>query len=259
MSFYYWDKTWEEIEEYVKKDAVIILPVGTTEEHGKHLPLKTDTAIAEGFAREIAKRVEGEIPILVMPAIWGGYSPKSMGKWPGTMMVRPQVFIDYVYDICASVVRSGFKKIVMLDCHGQHAPMLNIVTKEIADEFDVYAAVTSPLTMSATKFNKIRKSEKGGVLHACEWETSVMLLFTDLVQMDKVVGIDTMRYHSDFVAGDAALGGQKVTWSTWGLQESETGVYGDPTKSSVETGEIIIEAAVENYRKFLIEYYSFKR
>ncbi len=259
MSFYYWDQTWEQIEEYVKKDAIIILPVGTTEEHGKHLPLKTDTAIAEGFAKAVAEEVYKDIPVLVMPAIWGGYSPVSMGKWPGTMMVRPNVFIDYVHDVVASVVRSGFKKIVMMDCHGQHAPMLNIVTKLIADEFDVYAAVTSPLTMSAAEFNKIRKSERGGVLHACEWETAVMLHFTDLVQMDKAVSIDRMRYNSEFVAGDSAMGGQKVTWSTWGLQDSETGVYGDPSVATYETGEVIIKAAVENYRKFLTEYYNFKK
>ena len=259
MSYYYSDQTWEQLQEYVRKDAVIILPVGTTEEHGAHLPLSTDATIAEGFAKAIAEAVSDEVPLLVMPAVWAGYSPVSMGKWPGTMMVRPQVFIDYVHDICASVVRSGFTKIVMLDCHGQHAPMLNIVTKLIADEFNVYPAVTSPLTMSAAEFNKIRKSEKGGVLHACEWETSVMLCFTDLVQMDKAVDVDIMRYHSEFVAGDSASGGQKVTWSTWGLQDSKTGVYGDPTKATKETGEIIIQAAIENYKKFLKEYYGFKR
>jgi creatinine amidohydrolase len=259
MSFYYWDKTWEEIKEYVDKNALIILPVGTTEEHGAHLPLKTDTAIAEGFAYEIAKNIENKIPVLVMPAIWAGYSPKSMDKWPGTMMVRIPVFIDYVHDICASLVNSGFKKIVILDCHGQHSSMLNIVTKEIADEFDIYMAVTSPLSMSTEKFNKIRQSERGGVLHACEWETSVMLLFSNLVKMDKAVDIDTMKYSSEFVSGDSAMGGQKVTWSTWGLQDSITGVYGDPTKASIETGKAIVDAAIENYSKFIQEYYNFEK
>ena len=259
MSYYFSDKTWEELKEYAEKDAIIILPVGTTEEHGMHLPVKTDAAIAEGFAKAIAERCWKEIPLLVLPTIWAGYSPRSMNKWPGTMHVNIQVFTDYVYEICSSIVQSGFKKIVMLDCHGQHAPMLNIVTKRIADQYDAYPAVTSPLTMSAEKFKTFRKSEKGGVLHACEWETSVMLVFSDLVKTDKYVNVDIMRYHSDFVAGDSAWGGQKVTWSTWGLQDSTTGVYGDPTKATVETGKAIIEATVENYYKFLLEYYNFQK
>ena len=258
MSYYYGDHSWEELQEYVKKDAILILPVGQTEEHGSHLPVSTDATIAEGFAKDIAEAVEGEVPVLVMPAIWAGYSPVSMGKWPGTMMVRPQVFIDYVYDVCASLVRAGFKKMVMLDCHGQHNPMLNIVTKLIADEFDgVYLTVTSPVKMSAEAFNKIRKSGRGGSCHGGEWETALMLSLTDLVNMDKVTDVDIIRYNSDFVAGDATLGSQKVVWSTWGTQQSVTGLYGDPTPATKETGDVIRKAAIENYKKFLKEYYEF--
>ena len=259
MSFYFGDKTWEEIRDYIDRDGLIILPVGTTEEHGRHLPVETDSRIATEFARAIGESLEKEIPLLIMPTVWSGYSPKSMLKWPGTMALRPQVFIDMIHDICASLAQMGFHKIVMLDCHGQHAPMLNVVTKLIADEYGVYMAVTSPLTMSAEEFNKVRRSERGGVLHACEWETSVMLACTDKVKMDKAVSCDTMRVHSDFVSGVSAMGGQKVTWSTWGLQDSKTGVYGDPTVATAEMGAFIMKAALENYRKFLLEYFYFKK
>lgn len=259
MSFYYGDQTWEEIKEYAAKDAVLILPVGQTEEHGPHLPLETDSRIATEFAREIGEALSDEVPLLVMPTVWTGYSPKAMEKWPGTMMVRPRVFIDLIYDICASVINGGFKKIIMLDCHGQHAPMLNIATKEIADEYGIYIAITSPLTFSAEEFNKIRKSSRGGVLHACEWETSVMLTFTDKVKMEKAISTDAMTYNSEFVSGDSALGGQKVVWSTWGLQNSKTGIYGEPTVATKETGDIIVKEAIKNYRKFVKEFYNFKK
>ena len=192
-----------------------------------------------------------------MPAIWSGYSPKEMQKWPGTMRLRPSVFTDMIYDICASIVEMGFKKIMMLDCHGQHAPMLNIATKQIADSYGVYIAVTSPLVFSAKEFNEIRKSIPGGVLHACEWETSVMLYFNGNVKMEEANIQDIMRYNSKFVAGDSALGGQKVVWSTWSLQ-NKTGVYGDPTVATVETGELIIKAMMRNYHEFAIEYMNFK-
>lgn len=260
-SFYFSDKTWEELKEYVDKDSLIILPIGQTEEHGLHLPVETDARIATEVAREIAEEIENEMPVLVMPTFWAGYSPNSMNvkQWPGTMQVRMSVVIEYLYDVTASLVRMGFKKIVMLDTHGQHAPLLNIVTKRIADDFDVYPAVTSPLIFCLKKFNEVRKSVCGGVLHACEYETSLMMLYTQLVKMDKLVDCDIMRYHSDFVAGDSASGGQKVTWSTWGLQDSKTGTYGDPTVASIETARVCVAAMRKNYRKFLLEYYNFKK
>lgn len=258
MSFYFADQTWEELNEFIEKDAVIILPVGTIEEHGKHLPVETDTKIATEVAREIASAIYEEIPVLVMPSVWSGYSPVKMNKWPGNMRIRPSVFTDMIHDILESLVVMGFKKIVMLDCHGQHAPMLNIATKLIADEYNVYVAVTSPLTFSLDEFNKVRKSARGGVLHACEWETSVMMIYSDKVKYDKIISTDSMKYSSPFVAGDSAMSGQKVVWSTWGLQTSETGVYGDPSCASIETGEAIMKGLVENYKKFIKEYHSFK-
>jgi creatinine amidohydrolase len=258
MSFYYADQTWEELNEYIEKEAVIILPVGTIEEHGKHLPLETDTKIATEIAREIASAIYEEVPVLVMPTVWSGYSPLAMNKWPGNMRIRPSVFTDMIHDILESLIVTGFKKIIMLDCHGQHSPMLNLATKLIADEYKVYAAVTSPLNFSLEEFNKVRKSKRGGVLHACEWETSVMMLYSDKVHEDKMISTDVMKYNSEFVAGDSAMSGQRVVWSTWGLQTSETGVYGDPSCASIETGKAIMKGMIENYKKFIKEYYSFK-
>ncbi len=65
-----------------------------------------------------------------------------------------------------------------------------------------------------------------------------------------------MRYHSDFVAGDGFMGKQKCTWSTWYLQESESGVYGDPDVATAETGKVIMDAAVSNGAKFLHEFWN---
>lgn len=260
-NFNFSDKTWEELKEYVEKDGLIILPIGQTEEHGLHLPVETDARIATEVAREIAEEVENDLPVLVMPTVWAGYSPNSMNvtQWPGTMQVRMTIMIEYVYDITASLVRMGFRKIVMLDTHGQHAALLNIVTKRISDDFNVYPAVTSPLTFCLKEFNEVRKSVRGGVLHACEYETSLMMVFSSLVKVNKFTVCDLMRYHSDFVSGDSALGGQKVVWSTWGLQDSKTGTYGDPTVASEETARVCIKAMRKNYKKFLLEYHRFKK
>ncbi len=254
MSIFFRDHTFEEIQSYIDRNALVILPVGTIEEHGPHLPVETDVRIAEEVAKIIGEEMKDEIPLLVMPGVWAGYSPKVMADSPGNMQLKPRVFEAMIHDICASLIEMGFRKIMMLDCHGRHAPMLNMATKELADEYGAYICVTSPLTFSAKEFNEVRKSERGGVLHACEWETALMMRFSEHVHMDRVIS-EPMRYHSDFVSGDSAMSGQKVVWSTWGLQKAKHGVYGDPEKATLETAEVIIAALKKNYRAFMLEYW----
>jgi creatinine amidohydrolase len=255
MSFYFQEKTWPELSEYVEKDALIILPVGEVEEHSLHLPVDCDARIASYLAAQIAEEIEEKIPVLVLPTVWSGYTPKTVAKWPGAMCLKPQVFLEMIHGICASIADMGFSKLMMLDCHGQHGPMLNMATKLIADEYGYYYTVASPVAFSAAEFNQIRKSPRGGCSHAGEWETSlIMLISPELVKTDKFVSDDRLQHHSEFIAGDACLGGQKVVWSTFGIQQPKYGALGDPTEASKETGEVIVKAVRKNFAKFLMEY-----
>lgn len=82
-SVYYTDFRWPELKAFAEKDAIIILPVGQTEEHGPHLPVGCDYHIAEETARSLAEKASQEFPVLVMPTIWCGYSGKGLFDWPG--------------------------------------------------------------------------------------------------------------------------------------------------------------------------------
>jgi creatinine amidohydrolase len=192
-----------------------------------------------------------------MDAIRYGYSMKIMRQWPGTIVLRSRVFMDMIFDICRSVLDMGFEKLALLDCHGHHSGPLNTVSREICDACDKAMAIISPATLSRDEFGSIRKSVQGGAIHAGEWETSLLLhLSPEVVDMSKATPEDIMRYHSDFVAGDNFTGRQRVTWSTWYLQGSKTGAYGDPTVASAATGKTIMDAAVANGVRFLKEYWS---
>lgn len=259
MSYYFRDQSWPQIQEAIEKNALLILPVGTTEEHGPHLPVDTDARIAEAYGRCLADSLSAEIPLLLLDTIRYGYSMQIMRQWPGTIVLRSRVFMDMIFDICRSLLDMGFSKLALLDCHGHHSGPLNTVSRELCDTCGKAIAIISPATLSREAFNQARKSDQGGAIHACEWETSLLLhLSPEVVDMSKATGIDAMRYHSDFVAGDNFLGRQRVTWSTWYLQSSQTGVYGDPTVSTAETGKIILDAAVSEGTRFLKEYWSFK-
>jgi len=257
MSFLFRDQSWPQLGEYLKKRTLLILPVGTTEEHGPHMPVDTDARIAEAYGTRLAAALPPEIPVLLMDTIRYGYSMKIMRQWPGTIVVRSRVFMDMIFDICRSLLEMGFEKLAILDCHGGHGGPLNTVSRELCDATDKAVAIINPFVMSRDEFNAARKSPAGGALHACEWETSVVLhISPEVVDMLKATDVDMMRYHSDFVAGDNCLGQQRVTWSTWYLQPSKTGTYGDPTAASAETGRIIMDAAVANGVRFLKEYWS---
>lgn len=256
MSYLFRDQSWVSIREHIKKQSLLILPTGTIEEHGPHLPVDTDSRIAEAYGQALAKALTPEIPVLLMDAVRYGYSMKIMKQWPGTIVVGSRTFMDYVFDISKSVLDMGFNKLVILDCHGHHSGPLNTISRELCDACDKSIAVISPAKLSREKFNAIRKSVQGGAIHADEWETSLVLhIAPEVVDMSKATDEDIMRYHSNFVAGDGFTGKQRVTWSTWYLQASKTGTYGDPTVATAETGKQIMEAATIEGAEFLKEFW----
>jgi creatinine amidohydrolase/Fe(II)-dependent formamide hydrolase-like protein len=86
MSVYFADQRSPQLQKAIEANTLIILPVGQVEEHGNHLPVSTDTVIVEGVAQRLAEALVGEnLPTLVMPAIWSGYSTRDMVRWPGIL------------------------------------------------------------------------------------------------------------------------------------------------------------------------------
>jgi len=259
MSYLYCEQSSPMIEEHLEKQSLILLPVGQTEEHGPHLPVDTDARIADAYGHRLAQALQPELPVLLMDTIRYGYSMKIMKQWTGTVVVRSRVLMDYVFDICRSMLDMGFNKLAVLTTHGHHTGPLRVISRELYDACDKGIAIISPAQLSQEAYNAVRKSEQGGSIHGGEYETSLLLyLSPGLVDMEKATDEDTMRYHSEFIAGDSFMGNQQASWSTWEIQPSKTGLYGTPTVATAETGEVIMDAAVEKGARFLKEYWSAK-
>ena len=240
------EMTYEELKEAIEKNSIVLLPIGQTEEHGLHLPLKTDAFIAEKICEKIAEI--SKIPVIVMPTIYYGYSTKEVYKWPGCPGIKIETFISFVYDICSSLINMGFKKIVIVSSHGNHTGALEVVVRKIADDFGVYMALTIPNVIAKEKINKILEAGWRGSCHGGEYETSLMLYLDEKsVKREKMVNFDILRIEKKFYPG-------KVFISTWGLQKSKTGIYGAPKAASKEKGERIFNAIVEEYLEFLKEF-----
>lgn len=249
MSFYFAHKSWPEIDEYIKKNAVIILPVGTTEEHGHHLPVACDALIAEKFGHEIGKALDEKgVPVLVMETIQYGFSMGIVRSWPGCPNIDTRTFADYIFNICSSLVTMGFKRIVMLDCHGNHDCLLRLVMREIVDKYDTYMMTLSPSSLTSGLYKQIRKDPEGDI-HGGEWETSVILAIDEkLVHTDKYTNVDAIRCNSKL----------RGPVSTWGLQKTSTGLFGDPTYATKELGEAMVKEGTERGVEYIEEYYNYK-
>lgn len=254
MSHFFGDLTSPELDALAKRHALVLFPVGQIEEHGRHLPVDTDAVIAERVATAVAQRLADETPVLVMPTIWTGYSAKAMVRWAGTIRLRTSVFVGLVSDVCRSLIEMGLDRIVIINAHGHHPPLLETAVREIADDCGVHMAIVNVWSMGEEAFSAVRKSRPGGAIHGGEFETSLMLYFGAPVDMSKATDQDIMRYSSEFVPADGFAGSKKVFWSTWGIQESTTGIYGDPTVASAETGRVVFEAIVVNTARFVLEF-----
>lgn len=247
MSFYYYEKTWVELKDYVDRDALLLLPVGTTEEHGPHLPVEADTMIGEAFGRVIGQELErdGTIPFLVMRTVPYGYSMGCVQDFPGTISVRISVMQDYINDIVGSLCRNGFSKIVILDCHGNHDGILRNVMRNMVDQFGIYIGVVKPLGMS--DYRQMKKDERGDI-HAGESETSLIWeLHPHTVHPDKFDSVDRIDI-------DQSLLGPV---STWGLQDTQLGSFGDPSYATPEMGRAILQSGAKNVAEWCLRYYRF--
>jgi len=242
-----------EVAEAVEANSLVLLPVGQTEEHGAHLPLATDTIIASSMCEAAADRLEGEIPTLVMDPISYGFSVQIMKRWAGTFCLSMETLMAVVREVCQSVAEMGFRKLVIFSGHGNHHGPLRVVSRQLADSHKIDVPVVLPAGMTAKKLAEINKGGLGASCHAGEYETSVMLhLRPDLVDMSKATDVDVLKLEGDFSSSE-------VFWSTWMRQDSRTGVYGDPTVASAETGKALVEAFVDRLAEFLRAYYRHSR
>lgn len=251
----YDELTWPEIRQALTRQPVVLLPFGTVEDHGLHLPLNTDNVIVEAICLEAARRAPGEM--LVMPLVAYGLDEHHM-DFPGTVSVGISTLIETVADVAISVAHHGFTHILVVNGHGSNASIADLAARRVVLETGAICGAMSPNaaidpTLAEPTFSQMRRSAPGGVAHAGEYETAMMLhLRPDLVQMDKAVremGQIKLEYFNWDHPEPSILG-----WQDWWSRMSESGVCGDPTVATAEFGEALFETTVENFITFVHEF-----
>lgn len=243
--------TWPEVRRAVDEDRVCLIPAGTLEDHGPHLPLDADTRIAAQICRRAAERAPADIVLL--PPVIHGYTPHHM-DFPGPITIGWETFTRYCVDIGTSLARHGFRRILFLNGHGSNIPLVDMAARLIGLEHPgVLAASAFYLTSPEGQrvIEEVRESELGGMGHACELETSIYLaLDPDAVLMDRAV--DENSYPEGPNAWmDWSDGPLKIM--PWWNAISRTGVHGDATKATAEKGSVLLDAAVTECVEFVRE------
>ena len=168
------DLTHDDVDALDRERTVVLLPVGAVEQHGPHLPLDTDAFLVTAVAREAAARAEADGPVLVAPTLQVGSSEHHMA-FPGTLTLRSDTFMKAVMEVCRSLCRHGFRRQVVVNGHGGNAALLAEAVRQLAFETSAFVVAASYWDLGRAGIDAVREGPPGGMGHACEFETSLML------------------------------------------------------------------------------------
>ncbi|HEU5422815.1 MAG TPA: creatininase family protein [Nitrolancea sp.] len=230
-----WAKlSWPEIEDLVRRGPrMAIWPLGTTEEHGRHLPVDVDLA----NCWEVARGVSANTGVPLIPPLPYGDSGFWRG-WPGTLSLSAESFIAVVGDVCAGLYESGIRKILLLNGHLGNVPALRIASRKVqARHPDAQVRAlswwdVSPRVIEVMYADSITGASRS--FHGNDGETSVYLTHSpELVHLDLAVDEPDRSRPQPFFT----YGSQQITGS---------GAIGHPTSASVDKGREVLRWAIED-------------
>lgn len=246
MKVWLHENTWEELAELCSQsNGVALVPVGSVEQHGPHLPLGTDAYVATMLVEDAAIRSR----VLAVSPLWFGWSPHHM-VLPGTITIRPEVLIEYLYDVMDSLSKHGFKKIVLVNGHR----IVNISWMQIAAEraqrvLGITVKIFDPAWMSR---DIIKELGFGAVGHAEEIETSHMyhkmphLCHPERARDNphkpvELYSVDPSYFHDSLCYVPNTKQGMQPSVDAAG------GTSGEPSKADAEKGRVYHEHLVKNF------------
>jgi creatinine amidohydrolase len=232
---------------------VIVLPVGHTEQHGYHLPLSTDSLIIDAIGQGMAAADPQQV--FSLPVFPYGVSMHRQ-TFAGTLNCGGRAFEDFWVAVTDVLTWHGFDRLYLINGHGGNHSFLVNAIKYAGERHRRAFIATSWLYLSGEQgiasLQALRQSPLGGMGHACELETSIILrLHPELVYMERVVDetdfISTPNYYMDWVEGGALIA--NPPWD----DDSRTGAYGAGSLGTAEKGRLWLEAAIAEKLEHVVE------
>ena len=249
------DMTWEEFRDSVDSTTVVIIPMGSIELEGSHLPLGVDTIVVNG----IAARLAGEPGTLIGPALPIGYS-KWFNPSPGTISLEHETLSMVLLDYCECLIRHGVERLVFLNCHRGNNSAIETTAHRLIASRPVRLGTLSIWKLANDLVSGSDLIVEGKFTHAGEIMTSIiMALRPDTVVFDKIrpdhvkspAGTDFAVKNS---LGETTFKGS-VQLIFQDIHElTDTGIMGDPTAASKAKGEKLLDLVTGYLKDFIQEF-----
>jgi creatinine amidohydrolase len=251
-----------EVREWTAKTDVILVPLGSCEQHGRHLPVCVDGIATEQPVMRAAELAN----VPYTPLVWFGYSPQHMhpaGTASGTITVRANIYQNLLYDLARSLIHNGFNKVVFATGHTSNTKVVDPVLRLIKYETDAVVCVFRNDAEAAPAICKDiieNPPEETPGWHGSEIETSeVMAYNNDLVHLDRT---EKDKPHAPAWLGSGfskvngspyvTYRGMEVAWLPMDHQEySDTGLIGNPFRATADKGRRIVEAKAQLLAEFV--------
>ena len=232
------EMTTVDVKEYLKKDTIVIIPTGSIEQHGPQNPVGTDFMLATYVARKACEKTG----VICAPPIHVGISEHHSG-FAGTLWFSPRLYVSVLLEVALRFAHHGFDHIVFLNGHGGNQGALNEVTSTLRYKHDLKAATANWYDL----FDKERAAElfpNMSLNHAEAVETSANLAIHDhLVHLERVPDIKPANEWGIKIAG--------VSVPVYTHEFAPDGVVGTLDDISKESGQVILDSAIEGLVRFI--------
>ena len=258
------DLSYVDIREYLKHKDSVLVPMASTEQHGPHLPLYTDTITAV----EVSQRISSHIGVLHTPPLWAGYSPQHMhgpGEGRGTITLRSSTLLALMYDVARSLIHHGFNRIHFINGHGSNIKVVDPILRKLRYETGALISFVKPYMENYTGLMAgllENPPEETPGWHASELETSQDMAHNrDLVRMERAE--HTKAHIPDFLPRsfakkdgmpDVEFDGFKYFSFPMDHHEFiESGTIGNPLRATPEKGEEAFRRFAEHCARGILE------
>lgn len=229
------DLTAEELRAKAAADAIVVLPVASIEQHGPHLPVGVDTILCGGVCKAAAERAD-DVDVVVAPTLWCGMAEHHMA-FGGTFTFDIPTYRAVLLSFLKSIERHGFHRVLIVNGHGGNIAALTAFLPDFARETRLHVEATTYFLLAQDAFPPLLEDQKG-VQHACEVETSMMMVLAP-------GSVREPRLAEAFGARDGLPGRPTVSRHRSFREMTETGVVGDARRATPAKGQACLEACAD--------------
>lgn len=271
------EMTRDEIQR-IATHATAVLPTGSIEQHGPHLPVCTDSLLCETVAHRAAEQAAAQISVVVAPMLYYGNSHHHF-PFVGVLSLTSHTFMAAVTEVLEGLVRSGFRKLMILNGHGGNADANSVVGRDIVNRLGHPVSIVTASYWEIARSALIEKGLTSNELipgHAGRFETAlVMAIRPELVNQDGLTQVRYVSQERSDLAADLActtaqghsgwIASSGFTRAIWdgaflpvrvhGAWAAGPGYTDNPTAATVEEGKTVLDVIVQRVADFLIAFH----